>query len=173
MDANYIEPYSITIFELNNKVLNIISLFSDLELSCSPISNCLLSFRKWTWAMFCPETMSIVICVISTTEKRVVTLNVKTYETTGSYVTIKLFKKKSWKHRIPSESKNNLNAIRTGTNFFTIWQNAWSNGSQNTNKFRGKGKSYEKKIGQKTTKKLSANKKHKAEPEDTDTEVEY
>ena len=29
---------------------------------------------------------------ISTTEKRVVTANVKTYETTGSYVTIKLFK---------------------------------------------------------------------------------
>ena len=32
---------------------------------------------------------------ISTTEKRVVTANVKTYETTGSYITIKLFKKEA------------------------------------------------------------------------------
>ena len=32
---------------------------------------------------------------ISTTDKRMVTANVKTYETTGSYVTIKLFKKEA------------------------------------------------------------------------------
>ena len=32
---------------------------------------------------------------ISTTEKRVVTANVKTYETTGSYVAIKLIKKEA------------------------------------------------------------------------------
>ena len=95
---------------------------------------------------------------ISTTEKRVVTANVKTYETTGSYVTIKLFKKEAESIGYRLNQKITLTPLeleQISSQFDTIRDLTETRTLTNSKE----KKSYEKKIGQKTTKKVISKQK--------------
>ena len=110
---------------------------------------------------------------ISTTEKRVVTANVKTYETTGSYVTSKLFKKEAESIGYCLNQKITLTLLeleQISSQFDKIRDLTETRTLKNS---KEKEKVTKRKLVRKPQKKLSANKKPKAEPEDTDTEVEY
>ena len=108
---------------------------------------------------------------ISTTEKRVVTANVKTYETTGSYVTIKLFKKEAERigYRLNQKITLTILEVEQISSQFDKIRDATEAKTLTNSKEKEK---VMKNNWSESRNKLSANKKPKAEPEDTNTEVE-